>query len=289
MRSYLNLVAFSHTIFALPFAAIGYTLAVVQPRYGFSWATLALVLACMVFARSAAMAFNRLVDAGIDARNPRTADRDIPAGRISRPRAAGFVVVNGVSFAVAAGLLNDLCLWLSPVALAVVLGYSYTKHFTWLCHVVLGLGLALAPVGAYLAVSGAFAWLPCLFGAVVLLWVSGFDVVYALQDEAFDRSLGLNSVPTRFGRAGALRLSRLSHATCVLALAGATYLMHEELGASPVASLLGFGLFAAALAYQHSIVSAGDLSRVNRAFFTANGVASVAYAAVVIPGLVGGG
>ena len=287
MRSYLSLVTFSHTIFALPFAALGYALAVAQPAYGFSWATLALVLACMVFARSAAMAFNRLVDARLDAQNPRTADRDIPAGRVSRRRAGWFVAANCLLFVGAAGLLNALCLLLSPVALAVVLGYSYTKRFTWLCHVVLGLGLSLAPIGAYLAVTGTFAWLPCLFGAVVLLWVSGFDVVYAMQDETFDRSRGLNSVPTRFGRAGALRLSRGLHLACVFVLAGVTYAMGEGLGASWGALLLGFGLFAAALAYQQSIVSARDLSRVDRAFFTANGVASVAYAAVVIPGLAG--
>ena len=285
MRRYLSLVTFSHTIFALPFAALGFTLAVVQPEYPFEWADLGLVLVCMVTARSAAMGFNRLVDAPIDARNPRTASRDIPAGRISRRRAAGFVAVNVAAFVAAAGLLNTLCLLLSPVALAVILGYSYTKRFTWLCHLVLGVGLGLAPLGAYLAVTGSFAPLPALFGVVVLLWVGGFDVVYALQDEGFDRGQGLRSIPTRFGAERALRVSRGLHLACVLALGLATYAMIAWLGATAWITVLAFGLFAAALAYQQSIVSAGDLSRVDRAFFTTNGVASLMYAALVVPGL----
>lgn len=285
MRDYLSLVTFSHTIFALPFAGLGYTLAVVQPRYAFVWTDLALVLVCMITARSAAMGFNRLVDAPIDARNPRTASRDIPAGRISRGRAGAFVGINVAAFVICAGLLNPLCLALSPVALAVILGYSYTKRFTWWCHVVLGLGLALAPVGAYLAVAGRFALLPCLLGAVVLLWVGGFDVVYALQDERFDRGQGLQSIPTRFGARGALAVSRGLHLGCVVALGLTTYVMIEGLGGTSWILVAGFLLFAGALAYQQSIVSVRDLSRVDRAFFTTNGFASLAYAALAIPGL----
>ena len=286
MRDYFSLVTFSHTVFALPFAALGFTLAVVQPRYRFDAFDLLLVLGCMVFARSAAMGFNRLVDAGIDARNPRTAGRDIPAGRISRRRAGWFVAVNAALFVVCAGLLNGLCLALSPVALAVVLGYSYTKRFTWLCHVVLGLGLALAPVGAYLAVAGSFAWAPVALGLTVLLWVSGFDVVYALQDEGFDRERGLRSVPTRFGASRALLLSRLLHLACLVSLAVASWLMYGLAGSGSIALSLGLAAFAAALVYQQSLVRVGDLSRVDRAFFTTNGIASVVYALLVIPGLV---
>ena len=226
-----------------------------------------------------------MVDAPIDERNPRTSDRDIPAGRISRRRAGGFVGVNAAVFVASAGFLNPLCFVLSPVALAVVLGYSYTKRFTWLCHLVLGVGLGLAPVGAYLAVAGAFSLLPVLFGLVVLLWVSGFDVVYALQDEGFDRRMGLRSIPARFGAVRALRVSRGLHLACLAVLGFATYAMVAWFGATPWLAVLGFALFAAALAYQQSIVSAGDLSRVDRAFFTTNGVASLAYAALVVPGL----
>ena len=285
MRHYLSLVTFSHTVFALPFALVGYTLAILRPEFEFAWRTLALVLACMVTARNAAMGFNRLVDAPIDALNARTATRDIPAGRISPRRAGAFVLLNVAAFVVAAGLLNPLCLYLSPVALAVVLGYSYTKRFTWLCHVVLGVGLALAPVGAYLAVAGAFAWPPVLLGAMVLCWVAGFDVVYALQDEDFDRAQGLSSVPTRFGASRSLGISRGLHLVCLACLAAAGYLLAEAYPNALWAIALASVLFALALAYQHRVVAGGDLTRIDRAFFTANGVASVVYAAILIPGL----
>lgn len=287
MRDYLSLVTFSHTIFALPFAIVGFTLAVTQEAYAFAWRDLGLVVGCMAFARSAAMGFNRLVDAPIDARNPRTATRDIPAGRISRRRAGAFVALNAVLFVICAGLLNELCLYLSPVALTVVLGYSYTKRFTWLCHLVLGVGLALAPVGAYVAVAGQFTAAPVLLGVVVLLWVSGFDVVYALQDEAFDRSQGLRSVPSRFGKSRALWLSRGLHVLCVVVLLYASHAMAELAGGGGRLLGAGCGVFAVALAYQQSIVSVSDLRRVDRAFFTTNGLASVAYAAIVVPGLAG--
>ncbi len=285
MRNYLSLVTFSHTIFALPFAIIGFTLGVLEPGAGFSWRSLALVVACMVFARSAAMAFNRLIDAGYDAQNARTAIRDIPAGRISRRAAGIFVAVNCVTFVLAAGLLNGACLALSPVALAVVLGYSYTKRFTWLCHLVLGVGLALAPIGAYIAVTGEFGGVSVLFGVVVLLWVAGFDIVYALQDEGFDRSIGLHSVPTRFGESRSFLLSRGLHVLSFACLVLASVLMARRYPEATALIVLSAAAFGGALIYQHRLVRPGRLARIDRAFFTTNGVASVVYAGLLVGGL----
>ncbi|MEY3240550.1 MAG: hypothetical protein RIR11_1988, partial [Bacteroidota bacterium] len=193
MRNYLSLVKFSHTIFAMPFALTGFFLAVLEHKSGLNWILLGLVVLCMVFARSAAMAFNRWLDRDIDAGNPRTAVREIPAGVISPNAALAFVVANCALFVATTFFINPICFYLSPVALLVILGYSYTKRFTWLCHFVLGLGLALAPVGAYLAVTGYFSWPPVLLGCTVLTWVAGFDIIYALQDESFDRSKQLHS------------------------------------------------------------------------------------------------
>ena len=285
MRDYLNLVTFSHTIFALPFAIVGYTLGVLAPDGAFAWTDLGLVVACMITARSAAMGFNRLVDADYDAVNERTATRDIPAGRVSKTQAAGFVTANAALFVLCSALLNGLCGWLSPVALAVVLGYSYTKRFTWLCHLVLGIGLALAPVGAFLAVTGRFGVESVLFGAVVLSWVAGFDVVYALQDEAFDRAEGLKSVPTRFGESRTFSLARGLH---LLSFALLAFTSYRLTGLYPHASgwiVLACLLFGVALLYQHRLVRPGQLARIDRAFFTTNGFASVAYALVLVCGL----
>ncbi len=286
MRDYFSLVTFSHTIFALPFALLGFTLAVIQPSYPFVWMDLLLVVGCMVFARSAAMGFNRLVDRNIDAANERTASRDIPAGRISPVRARVFIAINALLFMVCAGLLNTLCLALSPLALAIVLGYSYTKRFTWLCHLVLGLGLALAPIGAYIAITGVFDILPIVYGSIVLLWVAGFDIIYALQDEAFDKEQNLNSIPTRFGGSKALSLSRGLHFVCVLLLSYVTWTLYGLYPTAMIPLFLSWALFTGALVYQQSIVSEGDLSQVGRAFFTTNGVASIVYACLVIGGII---
>lgn len=279
--NYLRLVKFSHTIFALPFALLGFFLAVVG-RGGFEWTTLLLVVGCMVFARSAAMAFNRWQDRDIDGRNPRTAVREIPAGVVSPRAALAFVILNAALFMACAFLLNPLCFYLSPVALAVILGYSYTKRFTYLCHFVLGLGLALAPVGAWLAVRAEFDALPVLYGVVVLLWVSGFDIVYALQDEDFDRGLNLHSVPVRLGARRALWLGRVLHLLCAAALVAAVVYQRATYGYTDWLTYLAGGLFIGALAYQHSLVKPGDLSRVNLAFFTTNGLASVAFGTLCI-------
>lgn len=281
LGNFLSLVKFSHTIFALPFALLGFFLAVLDAGV-FTPLKLLLVVLCMVFARSAAMAFNRYQDRDIDGRNPRTAVREIPAGVISQRAAFWFVVLNCGLFVVCAGLLNPLCLALSPVALAVILGYSYTKRFTYLCHFVLGLGLALAPVGAYLAVRAEFGLLSVLYGLVVLFWVSGFDIIYALQDEEFDREERLYSIPVRLGRSGALRLGRWLHIVCAGLLLVA--ILHQT-SAYPEFGVLTFlagGVFYLALAYQHTLVSVDDLSRVDLAFFTTNGLASVVFGGLVI-------
>ena len=289
MRDYLSLVTFSHTIFALPFAVIGFTLGVLSPTGSFSWTGFLLVLACMVTARSAAMGFNRLVDADYDAANERTAVRDIPAGRVTRRSAAIFVTVNCALFVLFAGLLNGRCLALSPVALAVVLGYSYTKRFTWLCHVVLGLGLALAPIGAYVAVTGAFSTETVLLGAVVLTWVAGFDIVYALQDRRFDLSMGLNSIPTRFGESRSFSLARGLHVLSSGLLAVVSCLLVQRYPGGVYGVAAAWMFFGAALIYQHRLVRPGKLDQIDRAFFTTNGATSVVYAALVVGGLLFGG
>jgi 4-hydroxybenzoate polyprenyltransferase len=239
-----------------------------------------LVVLCMVFARSAAMAFNRWLDVKWDAMNPRTAIREIPAGIISKNSALRFVVVNCLFFIVCTWFINPLCFVLSFVALAVVLGYSYTKRFTALCHLVLGLGLSLAPIGAFLAVTGRFALLPILFSLTVIFWVSGFDIIYALQDEAFDKSQRLYSMPAFLGKANALRVSEFLHLLSMLCVVYAGW--HGGFG---VWYWIGVAVFIGMLLYQHLIVKPDDLSRVNLAFMTANGIASVVFAVFVIADL----
>lgn len=234
----------------------------------------------MVFARSAAMAFNRWLDKNFDALNPRTAIREIPSGIISANKAIWFVVINSVAFVISTWLINQLCFYLSFVALAVVLGYSYTKRFTPLCHLILGLGLSLAPIGAFLAVTGQFALLPILFSLSVIFWVAGFDIIYALQDVDFDRSQRLHSMPAWLGKSKALHLSELLHlfsATCVVyaGVYGSFHLWYW----------LGIIIFTGMLLYQHSIVKPNDLRKVNLAFMTANGIASVVFALFVITDL----
>jgi len=282
MKSYFSLIKFSHTVFALPFAMLGFFLAIHHTGQGIPFQLLALVVLCMVFARSAAMAFNRYLDRDVDQRNPRTRSREIPSGVISPRAALSFVIISSALFVACTWFINSLCFALSPVALAVILGYSYTKRFTFLCHFVLGLGLSLAPIGAWLAVTGRFDVLPLLYSAVVLLWVSGFDIIYALQDEEFDRSMQLRSVPVALGKAGALRLSSALHILAgLLVLAGASLLAQS----SPAFHWLhwaGATAFIGLLFYQHTLVKPHDLSRVNLAFFTTNGIAGVVFGALVI-------
>ncbi len=281
VSDYLSLVKFSHTVFALPFALLGFFLATLD-HGTLSLYKLAFVLLCMIFARSAAMGFNRYLDRDIDVKNARTAVREIPAGTISARSALVFVLVNCLLFIFSAGFLNTTCLLLSPVALLVILGYSYTKRFTYLCHFVLGLGLALAPIGAYLAVTDEWALLPVLYSFVVLLWVSGFDIIYALQDEHFDRKERLYSIPVRLGTRNALRLGRTLHFICALVLVAALFLQHDLYPNVGVLTWVAGVVFLALLAYQHSIVRPHDLSRIGLAFFTTNGVASLVFGTLSI-------
>ena len=238
---------------------------------------LILVLLCMVFARSAAMAFNRYLDRDIDALNPRTAVREVPKGIITPKNALLFTIVNCLLFIACTFFINQICFFLSPVALGVVLGYSYTKQFTPLCHLILGLGLSLAPIGAYLAVTGVFHWLPILFSFAVIFWVSGFDIIYSLQDEEFDKSQKLYSMPAWLGKEKALRVSEVLHFLSAACVVGA-----GKLGNFGWLYWAGVLVFIGMLVYQHSIVKPNDLRRVNIAFMTANGIASVVFAAFVI-------
>lgn len=273
---YLSLVKFSHTVFALPFALIGYFLGATREDYGFGLRTFLLMLACMVFARSAAMAFNRYADYRYDSMNPRTATREIPSGRISKRNALIFVIVSSLLFITATALLNRLTLILSPVALLIILGYSYTKRFTPLCHLILGLGLSLAPIGAYIAVTGTFVLLPVIYSGIVLTWVSGFDIIYAMQDEKFDRQTGLYSVPAVTSPRKALLVSIALHVLSALLVVAAG--LAGDGGIMYWAAAL---IFLALLVYQHSIVKPDDLSRVNLAFGTTNGVAGVLFGILV--------
>lgn len=310
VKNYLSLVKFSHTIFALPFALIGFSLALKtvfitsgwqvqtleafqvkqwnlnrtigwKPVTMYTWGDIIvkflLVLACMVTARSAAMAFNRYLDRSFDAKNPRTAIREIPRGIIAPGSALRFVILNCVIFLIATFFINTICFFLAPVALFVILFYSYTKRFTPLCHLVLGLGLSLAPIGAYLAVTGRFDWLPLFFSFAVICWVSGFDIIYALQDIDFDKSQKLYSIPSVLGKSRALRVSELLHvisAACVITagIYGHFHFLYW----------IGIAVFVSMLIYQHSIVKPDDLSKVNIAFMTANGIASVVFGVLVI-------
>lgn len=269
----MSLVLFAHSVFALPFAIIGFFLALQTTELPFDWTLFLLMLICMVTARNAAMAFNRYLDRDIDALNPRTAVRDIPAGRITPEQALRFTIVNCLVFIVVCYFINWICLLLSPVALFVILFYSYTKRISPLCHLVLGLGLGLAPVGAYLAVAGAFHIVPVFYGLAVLTWVSGFDIIYALQDEAFDREHGLNSIPANLGGKNALRVSELLH---VLSFAFVSLPMLYMPTGWPY--YIGLAIYGGLLIYQHRLVSPSDLSKVDRAFMTTNGFASVIFA-----------
>lgn len=290
VKNYLSLIKFSHTLFALPFAIIGFflgvyhqqTLSVSDPVTNSELAIkFVLVLICMVTARSAAMAFNRYLDRHFDAQNPRTAIREIPKGLIAANNALRFVIACCVLFMITCWFINALCFYLSPVALFVILFYSYTKRFTALCHIVLGVGLSLAPIGAFLAVTGHFAVLPLLFSGAVICWVSGFDIIYALQDVEFDQSRRLYSIPVWLGKKNALMVSSLLH------LVSALFVLTAGLyGLFGYWYWLGMALFTGMLIYQHAIVKPHDLSRVNLAFMTANGIASVMFSLFVITDMI---
>lgn len=328
MKNYLSLVKFSHTVFALPFAMIGFTLGIYwflnlgfafESEVGSLWKQgefascvvklemidessfikfflknssinplfiliaylLLLVLICMVTARNAAMAFNRYIDRKYDEKNPRTAIREIPAGIITPKNALMFIVINCLLFVVTTYFINKLCFYLSPIALAVVLGYSLTKRFTFLCHLILGIGLGLAPIGAFLAVTGQFQILPLFFSFAVLFWVAGFDIIYALQDEQFDKENNLYSIPSYFGQNKAKWISRVLHICSFACLLSAGIYGHFSF-----MYWLGFAVFTGLLIYQHSLIIRFGLQKIDLAFFTTNGIASVLFGLCVITDII---
>ena len=284
VKNYLSLVKFSHTIFAMPFALIGFVLGIaalknnnIELQTNEVIIRFFLVLLCMITARSAAMGFNRYLDRHFDQLNPRTAIREIPAGVIQAKKALGFVVVNALIFIIATYFINLICFYLSPVALFVILFYSYTKRFTYLCHLVLGIGLSLAPIGAYLAVTGVFNILPLLFSFAIIFWVSGFDIIYSLQDADFDKSQSLYSIPSYWGLNKALSIARVLHVYSASFVIAAYFI-----GGFHWIYLIGLLVFVGMLLYQNSIVKPTDLSKVNIAFMTANGIASIVFSIFVI-------
>ncbi len=281
VRNYLSLVRFSHTVFAMPFALIGFTLAISRDSGKFSIRLLLLIILCMILARNAAMGFNRITDRKVDAMNPRTRNREIPSGKISSASASVFVAVNSLLFIIAAGLINRLTLILSPLALLIILGYSLTKRFTPLCHFILGLGLSLAPIGAYISVTGHFALLPLLYSFIVLTWVSGFDIIYSLMDDSFDRENRLYSIPSALGIRKAIMISVSVHLLTIILV-----IVAGSAGKGQFLFWTGALIFISLLIYQHLIVKQDDLSRVNLAFGTTNGIASIVFAVFVILDLV---
>lgn len=286
VKNYLSLIKFSHTVFALPFALTGFFLGVhhlkdasghVEITFDFYAFSFILVLLCMVFARSAAMAFNRYLDRHFDAKNPRTVIREIPAGILSANQVLWFTIIMSALFMFSAWMINTISFLLSPVALLVILGYSYTKRFTALCHLVLGLALSLAPTGAYLAMTGVFDFAPILLSLAVLFWVAGFDIIYALQDESFDKEQGLRSIPVKLGGKDALRLSRIFHLITSTLIISLGWIMEGG-----IYFMVGTILFICLLIYQHTLVRHDDLRKVNLAFFTTNGIASIVFGVFAI-------
>jgi 4-hydroxybenzoate polyprenyltransferase len=283
---YLSFVRFSHSVFALPFALSGALLALQHvrgtPEGHIAWATIGWILVAMVAARSAAMGFNRLVDASFDALNPRTANRELPRGAMSRAEAILFVVISSALFVFAAWRLNPLCFVLSPAALAIVFWYSLAKRFTTWTQLFLGLAMAVAPVGGWLAVGGRAGWEPWLLALAICTWVGGFDVLYACQDLEFDRVHGLRSIPVRYGVPASLAISRGLHVITIVCLVALTFVApFPGLG---VFYLIGVAVVAALLAYEQSLVRADDLSQVKRAF-DLNGYVGILYLLVLVVSL----
>jgi len=293
---YFSLIKFSHTIFAMPFALVGFMIGVMYHQSdeislsGWSklkdyftghWMVFFHIILCMIFARSAAMAFNRYLDREFDAKNPRTAIREIPKGIISPASALRFTIINSLLFIGSSWMINTTCFYLSPIALFVILGYSYTKRFTPLCHLILGIGLSLAPVGAFIAVTEVANNSIIVLSFVVIGWVSGFDIIYALQDDTFDSQNNLYSIPSFLGRKNALMLSRILHLTTSILL-----IQFGMLNGMHWIYYAGLFIYITLLIYQQSIVKPEDLSKVNIAFMTANGIASILFACFTITDLI---
>ncbi|MBK8807302.1 MAG: UbiA family prenyltransferase [Bacteroidales bacterium] len=276
VKDVLSLIKFSHTIFAMPFALIGFSLGSVTSNH-FTFYKLLLIVLCMISARTAAMAFNRYIDREIDKKNIRTQNREIPSGKISSKLALLLVIFTSLLFIALTYFINQLCFYLSPVALLVILGYSYTKRFTPLCHFILGIGLSLSPIGAYIAVTDSFALLPILISLIVLFWTGGFDIIYSLQDAEYDASQNLYSIPSLLGIKKALIISRLAHFF--------TSMIVVIVGFYSVFSFvywIGASIFILLLIYQHRLVKPSDLSKINIAFGTTNGWASIIYGVFTI-------
>ncbi|MCC8018402.1 MAG: putative 4-hydroxybenzoate polyprenyltransferase [Rikenellaceae bacterium] len=283
VKKYFSLVKFSHTVFAMPFALAGYAYALVGTEAPFRWALLVQIVLCMVFARNAAMGFNRWADRRIDAGNPRTAGREIPAGEISPRAALLFTVANAAGFLIVAATINRLTLLLSPVALFVIMGYSYTKRFTAWSHLVLGVALAIAPVGAYIAVTGTIAVVPMLIAGIVMTWVGGFDILYSLQDAEYDRENGLHSVPARFSPTGAVWISLAIHLVTVY-----TVILLGRYAHAGTLYLVGGAVFITLLALQHIVFLPSRTSRIAASFGLINGLSSIVFAACMVADMVCG-
>lgn len=280
LKSWSSLIKLSHTLFSLPFALIGFGLGYLSFPENTSLSKFILMLLAVFFARNAAMAFNRITDIRIDAKNERTKQRELPSKKITKEKALLFVIFNILLFIITTYLINAMAFYLSPIALLVILGYSYSKRITWLCHYILGFGLAIAPIGAYIALSEKFALLPLILSAAVFFWVGGFDILYALQDETFDDQEKLHSIPQKFGRKKALIISAISHLFSIVCLAIFGILM-----ASTWIYWVGFSLFSLILIWEHSIVKPSDISRVNMAFATLNASASIIFAVFALADL----
>lgn len=281
IADYLRLVKFSHTIFAMPFALLSFTYAVKTTDVDLNiWLLLLQVIGCMVFARNVAMGFNRWADRRIDAENPRTAMREIPAGKVSARGAVIFVVVNALLFITVAATINPLCGWLSPVALAIVMFYSYCKRFTVMAHLVLGLSLGIAPVGAYMAVTGGAATECWILAAVVMTWCAGFDIIYALQDAEFDRKRGLHSIPSHFSPLVSLVISTTLHVASVALL-----MWFASFQPQTWLLWLGCAMFAAILAMEHYLVTPTKQRNIGIAFGTLNALASMSLAVALVANL----
>lgn len=273
----MGLVKFSHTIFAMPFALMAFVFALKTTNAQFSWILLLQVVGCMVFARNVAMGFNRWADHKIDGENPRTATREIPAGKISPKSAMTFVIINALLFVAVSSSINLLTAILSPVALIVVMFYSYCKRFTYLAHLVLGLSLGIAPSAAYIAVTGTLTFAPCLISLLVLTWCGGFDIIYALQDLEFDRQRGLHSIPVRFGVRGALYISIALHAISIAALI--LFALNCPQG---WLIWIGVALFSLCIVVEHILVTPTKQRSIAIAFGTLNGLASLTLATFTI-------
>ncbi len=273
ISQYFSLVTFTHTIFAMPFALTGYIYALTSTDTAFDWTLLVKILLCMVFARNAAMGFNRWADRKIDAANPRTAGREIPSGKISPRAGLIFVIINSAAFVMTTAFINELTLILSPVALIVALGYSLTKRFTALSHIVLGMALAIAPVGAYISVTGTIALIPLILAVMVITWTSGFDILYSLQDAEFDRQHKLHSIPAKFSARGAVGISIALHAVTAAAiiLAGIYY-------GGKTLYWIGAAVYIAMLVVQHFVFTPTKTRRIASSFGLINGITSVSYA-----------